>query len=82
MPSRADGVLFSESQGRMIVSVSADAVDALASRADEHGVPMSRIGVTGGDKLEIQVNGAKAVSLEVAALRDLWWNAIEQGLTK
>jgi len=43
-------------------------------------VPMSRIGVTGGDRIDIHVNGVKAISRNVDALREMWWTAIERGL--
>ncbi len=77
---RADGVLFSESQSRILTSVPSESVDALSELAAEHGVPFSRIGVTGGNRLDIHVNGVKAISKEVAALRQTWWTAIERGL--
>ena len=77
---RADGVLFSESQSRILTSVPSESVDALSELAAEHGVPFSRIGVTGGNRLDIHVNGVKAISKEVALLRQTWWTAIERGL--
>jgi len=72
--------LFSESQSRILTSVPSESVDALSELAAEHGVPFSRIGVTGGNRLDIHVNGVKAISKEVAALRQTWWTAIERGL--
>lgn len=79
-PRRADGVLFSETQSRILVSVAPASVDALSALAEEHGVPLSRIGVTGGERLELQVNGATAIAEKVTALRETWWTAIERGL--
>ena len=80
-PRRADGVLFSETQSRILASVAPESVEALSALAEEHGVPLSRIGVTGGERLDIQVNGTKAISEEVATLRETWWTAIERGLS-
>jgi phosphoribosylformylglycinamidine synthase len=80
-PRRADGVLFSETQSRILVSVAPGSVDALTALADEHGVPISRIGVTGGERLDVHVNGVSAISQNVATLRQTWWTAIERGLT-
>jgi phosphoribosylformylglycinamidine synthase len=80
-PRRADGVLFSESQSRILVSVPTESVDAMLALAEEHGVPASRIGVTGGERLDVQVNGVRAISIAVEALRDTWWTAIERGLS-
>ncbi|HXV60776.1 MAG TPA: phosphoribosylformylglycinamidine synthase subunit PurL [Vicinamibacteria bacterium] len=79
-PGRADTVLFSETQGRILVSVSPGASSKLETLAETHGVPLSRLGVTGGDQLVVRVNGDEAVSLGVARLRELWWNSIEKAL--
>jgi phosphoribosylformylglycinamidine synthase len=79
-PRRADVVLFSESQGRMLVTLPSESSERFLRLAEERYVPVSHIGVTGGSRLEIQVNGATAVSRDVDELRDVWWNAIERGL--
>ncbi len=81
-PRRAEAVLFSESQGRILLSVAPDAVEALRSLADETGVALSRIGVTGGESLRIRVNGVSAVDLSVERVRDWWWNALERDLSQ
>ncbi|HSF19927.1 MAG TPA: phosphoribosylformylglycinamidine synthase subunit PurL [Vicinamibacteria bacterium] len=78
---RADAVLFSETQGRILVSVSPGASSKLEDLAETHGVPLSRLGVTGADELVVRVNGNEAVSLGVARLRELWWNSIEKALS-
>ena len=79
-PGRADGVLFSETQSRILVSVPRASADAFQALGDEHGVPLSRVGVTGGDELEIRVNGVRAISKKVNDLREIWWTAIEKEL--
>jgi phosphoribosylformylglycinamidine synthase len=80
-PRRADGLLFSESQSRILVSVAPDRAGELQALAEERGVPLSRLGVTGGDDLSIRVNGMKAIHRPVAELREIWWRAIEKGLS-
>jgi phosphoribosylformylglycinamidine synthase subunit PurL len=80
-PRRADAVLFSESQSRILVSVPTEKSTRFERLAEESGVPLSRLGVTGGDELEIRVNGESAVSRRVTSLRDAWWSAIEKGLS-
>jgi phosphoribosylformylglycinamidine synthase subunit PurL len=80
-PRRADAVLFSESQSRILVSVPTENASAFERLAEEGGVPLSRLGVTGGDELEIRVNGETAVLRSVASLREAWWSAIEKGLS-
>jgi phosphoribosylformylglycinamidine synthase subunit PurL len=77
---RAEAVLFSESQSRILVSVAPERAGELERLADDAGVPLSRLGVTGGDHLEIRVNGERTISRTVAALREAWWTAIERGL--
>jgi phosphoribosylformylglycinamidine synthase len=77
---RADAVLFSEGQSRVLLSVSPDRADELERLADEISVPLSRLGVTGGDRLEVRVNGERAIARAVAALREAWWSSLERGL--
>jgi phosphoribosylformylglycinamidine synthase len=77
---RADAVLFSESQSRILVSVSPGRAGELERLAEETGVPLSRLGVTGGDRFEVRVNGERAISKEAVSLREGWWTAIERGL--
>ena len=81
-PQRAETVLFSESQGRILVSVAPNAVDALVSLADKMGVVLSHIGMTGGDSLQILINGVEAINLPTEQIRDGWWNTLEQGLNQ
>ncbi|MEX2246694.1 MAG: phosphoribosylformylglycinamidine synthase subunit PurL [Dehalococcoidia bacterium] len=67
--------LFGETQSRAVVScVSVDA-PALTELARTHGLPLERLGVTGGDSLRILAAG---IDLPVAALRD----AYERGLPR
>ena len=54
--------LFSESAGRVLVTVTADHAERLAALAKEHGVPLAAIGTTGGR--EISIEGAFSVPVE------------------
>jgi phosphoribosylformylglycinamidine synthase len=80
-PRRADLVLFSESQSRILVSVPRERAGELEDLAEERAVPLSRIGVVGGDNLEVRVNGEKAIERSVLSLREGWWSSIERGLS-
>jgi phosphoribosylformylglycinamidine synthase len=80
-PRRADLVLFSESQSRILVSVPRERAGELEDLAEERAVPLSRLGVVGGDKLEVRVNGEKAIERSVVSLREGWWSSIERGLS-
>ncbi len=49
--SRGDFVLFSETQGRILFSISGSDRKKIEAIASRHGVPLSIIGTTGGDAL-------------------------------
>jgi phosphoribosylformylglycinamidine synthase len=48
---RADAVLFGESQSRIVVSLAPEDWAALEALAGEHGVPVHRLGTTGGERV-------------------------------
>jgi phosphoribosylformylglycinamidine synthase len=77
---RAEAVLFSESQSRILVSVAPRSARELERLAEDAGVPLSRLGVTGGGTLEVRVNGERAIARSVESLRERWWSAVERGL--
>ena len=52
--------LFGESPSRVLVSCLPDQWDALAALAAEHGLPLLRFGVTGGERLLIRLVGEGA----------------------
>ena len=54
--------LFSESVARAVVAVPADRVADLEARASSYGVPVTRLGTTGGESLAVQ--GIPAVGLD------------------
>jgi len=60
--------LFSESAGRVLVTVAAEDVDRLTDLAARHGVPLSSLGTTGGDT--VAVEGLFDVNL--LELRSTW----------
>jgi phosphoribosylformylglycinamidine (FGAM) synthase-like enzyme len=61
----AHAVLFGEDQGRYLLSLPADAAEAVVAEAKAAGVPAEIIGKTGGSELALP--GEAAVS--IAALR-------------
>jgi phosphoribosylformylglycinamidine synthase len=69
---------FSESASRIVVSVDASKETDLLARAAAAGVPARRIGVTGGDRLTITIDGAAAIDLAVAQAEGIWSTAIER----
>jgi phosphoribosylformylglycinamidine synthase len=64
--------MFSESASRAVVSVAPHDRQAFEALADEHGVPWSRIGETGGPR--VMIDGV--LDTTVAALTDAWEGAI------
>ena len=54
--------LFSESVARAVVSVPADRLADFEARASSYGVPVTRLGTSGGETLAVQ--GIPAVGLD------------------
>jgi phosphoribosylformylglycinamidine synthase len=54
--------LFSESVARAVVAVPAEGADAFEARASAYGVPVVRLGTTGGESLAVQ--GTLAVDID------------------
>jgi len=79
-PGRADTLLFSEAPSRMLMSVPPGQAEGVESLAESFGVPLLRLGVTGGERLRVQLNGMEAIAIGLAALRDAWWSAIEKDM--
>jgi phosphoribosylformylglycinamidine synthase len=60
--------LFAESTGRVLVTVDPADADAVGARAKAAGVPVERLGATGGETLEI----ADVGTLDLTQLRAAW----------
>ena len=71
---RPDAVLFGESQSRILVSLAPEAWDALAALAGEHGVPLHRLGRTGGERVRI----APLLDVPLAAALETHATALER----
>lgn len=69
-PSPAEAFWFGEDQARYVVTVPATRTDALIARAEAAGVPIGRLGTTGGDAL--MLTGERP--LLVTKLRDRFEN--------
>jgi len=66
-----DAVLFGETQSRIVLSCPAKHAEEIL-RA---GLPVIRLGITGGNALEIKTSRSE-LSWDLARVRDVWWNAI------
>jgi phosphoribosylformylglycinamidine synthase len=69
---RRDAVLFSESQSRVVLSVKEGDVDRVLAVAGRWGVPATKIGETGGDRLSISVAGEVLADVALSAVRAAW----------
>ena len=74
---RADALLFSESQSRIVVSVTEENVGQLQEIASRRNVSMRLIGAVGGARLIIQ----PFVQLPVEELRTIWSTGLTAHLT-
>jgi phosphoribosylformylglycinamidine synthase len=64
--------LFSESTARVVVTVAPADVERLEALAAQHGVPLARLGETGGDALAVGSPDGSDFSIPLAELREAW----------
>ncbi len=79
---RVEATLFGESASRVIVSVEPGQLDALMTRAKEHGVPAAVIGSTGGSSVRIRVDGQTTIDVKISEAEEAWKTAIERYFQK
>jgi phosphoribosylformylglycinamidine synthase subunit PurL len=77
-PSRKDFVLFGEDASRILVSLPKENARRFVELSQECGAPVIRLGVVGGDHLEIQ----GALSVPVAELARAWRDGIPSVLRR
>jgi phosphoribosylformylglycinamidine synthase len=70
-PGRLDAVLFGETQSRIVLSCPAKHAEEIL----RSGLPVTRLGVTGGKALNIKTSRGE-LSWDLVHMRDVWWNAI------
>ncbi len=70
LPEDADAAayLFSESAGRVLVSLPPDRAGELTSLCDEHGLPLTQLGITEGGELVVD----QQFSLTLSELSEVW----------
>ena len=73
VPDRWDTALFGERQSRIIISLPESHWDAIASLASSLGVPVARLGYTGGDRFRLNGN----VDLPVSQISNVWNHGLE-----
>ncbi|MCA0758684.1 phosphoribosylformylglycinamidine synthase subunit PurL [Paenibacillus sp. N4] len=73
---RADHLLFSESQSRILLSAKPEKAAELQALLTEHGVINNQIGTVKGSSLTINVNGKAGIQAPVQQLEKVWKDAI------
>ena len=72
--------LFAEPASTMLISAPAHNVEAIEKMASELSFFCARIGTTGGQRLEISVDGESFISASIDELRTPWATALEATL--
>jgi len=70
-------MLFSESQGRVVVSAKREQVELVQSLARNFGLPCQVIGEVKGEQVQLTVNGRLILSQSLERLTEIYFNAIE-----
>jgi len=69
--------LFGESASRAVVSVTPEHVDRVLAMAAAVQLPAARIGVVGGDRIRVSIEGVRVLDEPLAAAELIWSTAIE-----
>jgi phosphoribosylformylglycinamidine synthase len=77
---RLDSLLFGETPGRILVSVSPEGESSLATLCATHRVPCAKIGTTGGSRITLAVEGRPLLDAEASELKGLYADALETAL--
>jgi phosphoribosylformylglycinamidine synthase len=75
-PFRVVATLFGESATRVVLSTTDDRLEALLAAAAAAGVPAREIGRTGGERIQVRVDGALAIDAALADAETAWSTAI------
>jgi phosphoribosylformylglycinamidine synthase len=77
-----NATLFGESASRIVVSTTSERVPLLLAAAEAARIPAAVIGKTGGDRIQIAVNGQVEIDSAVGAAEETWLTAIERRMKK
>ena len=72
--------LFAEPASTVIVTTDPENLSEIDAMASQNNFFSARIGTTGGNRLEILVDGETFISAPLAELRTLWASALEANL--
>ncbi len=77
--TRLDALLFGETQGRVVISVSPLNAGKVLAQAKILGISATQIGFVRDESLQIKTTGS-TLSFELRELHDLWWNSIARAM--
>ena len=77
VPTRIDSTLFSETQGRYIVSVTPDKADRVLQILKSSGIPVTFTGVVGGESISISLRD-KDISINAQKAYADWATGLDQ----
>ena len=81
--NRLDALLFGESQGRVLISVSDDKLDQLLVLAGEKSLPAIVLGsINESGRLKFSLSGNEILDSDVAQLHKIWSDAIPQKMNQ
>ena len=69
---RGDTLLFGESQSRIVISFPEELTDQIEKLALSYNVDFSLIGVTGGSKFTVSINGQEYIKQEIESIKNIW----------
>ena len=72
--------LFSEAQGRVVLSISPDKLQEIAQLALEHTMPLTVIGKVVEQSASISINGEHIINLNINDLAGAYYHALEHAL--
>jgi len=76
----AEFVLFGEDASRAVVSCDPGKLARIQSLADEYGLSADLLGETGGERVEIRLDGTPVASVPVSELNDVYEGALQEAL--
>jgi phosphoribosylformylglycinamidine synthase II len=79
-PLSAASLLFSESPSRIVISARPASVDRVIEIAGACAVPVQILGETGGDRIQIKVNGAPIIERSLVDVEAAWRNVLPDAL--
>ncbi|NTU96711.1 MAG: phosphoribosylformylglycinamidine synthase subunit PurL [Chlorobiaceae bacterium] len=79
-PALIQELLYSEAQGRVILSIAPEHAREVIEEANRHGIPIRVIGKVVEGNAEIAVNGTEIINLPVEKLASAYYHALERAL--